>query len=237
MRLVLWDIDGTLVASGGVGLEAFEVAFERLTGRPLEHHVPFAGRTDLEIALDLLDAHGLAGGEELAHRFEDELVEAFSARRDRLLEKGHALPGAAAAIERLSGEAGVVQSLLTGNVAANAFHKLEPFGLHHHLDFEIGAYGSDHRMRPELVAIARRKAAGKHGVEVPFEDIVLVGDTPLDVAAARHAGARAVGVATGPYDEAELRESGADAVFPDLSDTDAVVAAVLGRFEDGARGD
>jgi phosphoglycolate phosphatase-like HAD superfamily hydrolase len=237
VKLVLWDIDGTLVASGGVGLEAFEVAFERLTGRPLLHHVPFAGRTDLEIALDLLDAHGLDGGEELAHRFEDELVEAFSARRDRLLEKGHALPGAAAAIERLSHEQGVLQSLLTGNVAANAFHKLEPFGLHHHLDFEIGAYGSDHRMRPELVAIARRKAAGKHGVEVAFEDIVLVGDTPLDVAAARHAGARAVGVATGPYDEAELREAGADVVFADLSDTDAVVAAVLDRFEDPPSGD
>jgi phosphoglycolate phosphatase-like HAD superfamily hydrolase len=233
---VLWDIDGTLVAAGGVGLEAFEVAFERITGRPLEHHVPFAGRTDLEIALDLMSVHGVEDGEAMVHRFEKELAAALVERRDRMVERGHAMPGAAAAIERLSAEHGVVQSLLTGNVAANAFNKLEPFGLHHHLDFEIGAYGSDHRMRPELVAIARTKAEQKHGVEIPFDRIVLVGDTPLDVAAARHAGARAVGVATGPYDEEELRQSGADAVFADLSDTDAVAAAVLGGFEDGDGG-
>lgn len=230
MRLVLWDIDGTLVAAGGVGLEAFEVAFERITGRPLEHHVPFAGRTDLEIALDLMSVHGVEDGDALVHRFEEELASALAERRERMLERGHAMPGAAAAIERLASVEGVLQSLLTGNVAANAFNKLEPFGLDHHLDFEIGAYGSDHRMRPELVAIARAKAEQKHGVEIPFDSIVLVGDTPLDVAAARHAGARAVGVATGPYDEQELRESGAHAVFADLRDTEAVVAAALGRF-------
>ena len=237
MKLVLWDIDGTLVAAGGMGLEAFEVAFERITGRPLEHHVPFAGRTDLEIALDLMSVHGVEGGEALVHRFEHELGSALAERRDLMVERGHAMPGAAAAIERLAAEDGILQSLLTGNVAANAVNKLEPFGLHHHLDFEIGAYGSDHRMRPELVAIARGKAEQKHGVEIPFDSIVLIGDTPLDVAAARHAGAHALGVATGPYDERELLESGADAVFADLSDTDAVVAAVLGRFEDGAGGD
>ena len=237
MRLVLWDIDGTLVVAGGVGLEAFEVAFERITGQPLVHHVPFAGRTDLEIALDLLAVHGVEDGEELVHRFEDELVDALNDRRDRLLERGHALPGAHAAIERLSREPDVVQSLLTGNVAANAFGKLEPFGLHEHLDFEIGAYGSDHRMRGELVAIARDKAAAKHRVELAPSDIVLVGDTPLDVAAARQGGAHAVGVATGPYDTDALREAGADAVFRDLTDTDAVVRAVLGRFEDAPRGE
>ena len=173
MRLVLWDIDGTLVAAGGVGLIAFEVAFERITGRPLEHHVPFAGRTDLEIALDLLEAHGVGDGEELVHRFEDELADALAERRDLLLERGRALPGAAELIERLSREPGVLQSLLTGNVEANAFNKLEPFGLHRHLDYEIGAYGSDHRMRPELVAIARAKTERKHGIALEPHQIVL----------------------------------------------------------------
>jgi phosphoglycolate phosphatase-like HAD superfamily hydrolase len=237
VKLVLWDIDGTLVASGGVGLEAFEIAFERITGRPLEHHVPFAGRTDLEIALDLLGVHGIKRGEEILHLFEDELAAALADRRDRILAQGRALPGAAEAIRRLTEHRDVRQSLLTGNIEANAFAKLEPFGLHEHLDFDIGAYGSDHRMRPELVAIARRKAEAKLGVPIPFHNIVLVGDTPLDVAAARHAGARAVGVATGPYDTEQLLESGAHAALDDLSDTERVLSAVLGRFEDNEHGD
>jgi phosphoglycolate phosphatase len=84
-------------------------------------------------------------------------------------------------------------------------------------------------MRGELVAIARAKTTRKHGVEVPPDRVVLVGDTPLDVAAAREGGARAVGVATGPYDAAALLKAGADAVLPDLSDSEVVVDAVLAR--------
>ena len=102
------------------------------------------------------------------------------------------------------------------------------FGLDRYLDFEIGAYGSDHHMRGELVGIARRNAERKHGLRIEPTQVVLVGDTPLDVAAAKEGGARAVGVASGPYEEEALSESGADAVLPDLGDTEAVLAAVLG---------
>ena len=101
--------------------------------------------------------------------------------------------------------------------------KLAAFGLERHLDFDVGAYGSDHRERPELVPIARRKAREKYGVE--FEPVI-VGDTPLDVAAARAGGARAVAVATGPFSVEELD---ADAVLADLSETEVAVEAILSR--------
>jgi phosphoglycolate phosphatase-like HAD superfamily hydrolase len=105
--------------------------------------------------------------------------------------------------------------------------KLGAFGLDRHLDFEIGAYGSDHHMRGELVEIARRKAEGKYGLKIGTSQVVLIGDTPLDIAAARDGGARAVAVATGPFSEQDLQEAGADTVFADLQDAEALVAALL----------
>ena len=137
------------------------------------------------------------------------------------------MPGAAEALERLAGETLVIQSLLTGNVERNALVKLAAFGLDRHIDFASGAYGSDHHRRGELVAIARDRASRRHGMTVGEGDAVLVGDTPLDVAAAREGGARAVGAATGPFDEGELRDAGADAVLADLRDTDEVLAVLL----------
>jgi phosphoglycolate phosphatase-like HAD superfamily hydrolase len=229
-RLILWDIDGTLVDSARLGLDAFLEAFEKVVGRPPADIVPFAGRTDLEIAHDMLDISGVEDGEELLDHFEEELVAAMAARVDQLGERGRALPGTHAALERFQSEPGVIQSLLTGNVERNAMLKLKPFGLARFVEFGCGAYGSDHRVRGELVAIARARTEQAHGGPIARGDVILVGDTPLDVAAAREGGARAVGVATGPYDESQLRDSGADAVLPDLSDTERVVEAVLGNL-------
>jgi phosphoglycolate phosphatase len=226
-RLVLWDIDGTLVDSARLGREAFVEAFEVVTGRVPARPVSLAGRTDLEIAHDMLSSTGVAADDGLLESFGEALREAMAARADVLRERGRAYPGAGEALERLDREPGVLQSLLTGNIEPNAAVKLGAFGLDRHLDFEIGAYGSDHHMRGELVAIARRKAERKHGLTIRPGQVVLVGDTPLDVAAAREGGALAIGVATGPYREKELSESGADAVLPDLGDTEAVLAAVL----------
>lgn len=226
-RLVLWDIDGTLVDSAGLGRDAFWEAFERVTGAPPERPVPFAGRTDPEIALDLLAAAGIDHGEQLLGEFERALASAMADLAELVRERGRALPGVREALERLGVEPGVRQSLLTGNIEPNAQLKLAAFGLHELLDMEIGAYGSDHRRRGELVAVARRKALEMRGTAYQPEEIVLVGDTPLDVAAAIEGGARAVGVATGPYDEDDLRQAGADAVLRDLTDVDSVLGAVL----------
>jgi phosphoglycolate phosphatase-like HAD superfamily hydrolase len=228
MRLVLWDIDGTLVDSAKLGRDAFFEAFERVVGHEPTTMVPFAGRTDLEIAHDMFESEGVDGAEDLLDRFEEELVSAMGARVDELKRIGRALPGTAAALERLHGEPGVIQSLLTGNVERNAMLKLQPFGLARWVEFGCGGYGSDHRMRGELVAIARRRAERAHSAEIDPADVVLIGDTPLDVKAAREGGARAIAVATGPYDESQLKEAGADVTLPDLSDTSRVIEAVLG---------
>jgi phosphoglycolate phosphatase-like HAD superfamily hydrolase len=225
--LVLWDIDGTLVDSAKLGRDAFVDAFERVTGVPPSQIVPFAGRTDLEIALDLLERSGVAPTERLLERFGLELERAMAARADDLRVRGRAYPGARESLARLGQERGVVQSLLTGNIAPNAAVKLGAFGLDTLIDLDIGAYGSDDRRRGRLVAVALSKCERKHAARLTPRDAVLVGDTPLDVAAAREAGARSVAVATGPFGARELAAAGADVVLGDLRDTGAVVEAVL----------
>jgi phosphoglycolate phosphatase-like HAD superfamily hydrolase len=121
----------------------------------------------------------------------------------------------------------VVQSVLTGNVRRMAEMKLSAVGLDTHLDLEAGAYGDSHEVRSELVHLARGNAARRYGRDFAGTATVLVGDTPLDVAAARATGARAVAVATGGTTADKLAESGADAVLPDLTDTAAVLSAIL----------
>jgi phosphoglycolate phosphatase-like HAD superfamily hydrolase len=119
----------------------------------------------------------------------------------------------------------VVQSLVTGNLPVLAGYKLAAFDLHHHIDFEIGGYGSLSEHRHDLVAAAIRQAGDKHGTT--FESVVVIGDTPHDVAAGLHHGTTAVGVATGRYTVEELTAAGAHVAFPDLSDTSSVVRTLL----------
>jgi phosphoglycolate phosphatase-like HAD superfamily hydrolase len=228
-HLILWDIDGTLVDSAKLGRDAFIDAFERVTGFPPRELVPFPGRTDLEIALDLLERAGISASDVMLERFGVELHRAMVDRRAELRARGRAYPGARESLARLQREPGVAQSLLTGNIAPNAAVKLGAFGLDSLVDLEIGAYGSDHRRRGHLVAVALDKCARKHAVRLEPADAVLVGDTPLDVAAARAGGARCVGIATGPYGRDALAAAGADVVLGDLRDTDSVLQAVLGR--------
>jgi phosphoglycolate phosphatase len=224
MRLVLWDVDGTLVDTAGHGWRAFGEAFETLFGRPPEGLVPMAGHTDHSIALTILAQNGIGEGEAHLPRMWEALADALVARQERMAAEGRAQPGAHEALAALAARESVLQSLLTGNIEANAVLKLAAFGLEPHVDFEIGGYGSDHRVRSELVGIACARASRKHGVDVGPADAVLIGDTPLDIAAAREAGARAVAVATGPHSTEELAE--ADAVLADLRDTAAVLAAI-----------
>jgi phosphoglycolate phosphatase len=220
--LVLWDVDGTLVDTAGHGRHAFEEAYEAVLGRPLENEVQFAGRTDHQIALAMLEGLDQADGH--LPRLLEELVPALEARRDQIRAEGRAYPGVPEVLEALSGRDDVAQSLLTGNLAANAALKLGVFDLERHLDFELGAYGSDpHEARSDLVAIARERAAAKYGRDV---EPVLVGDTPLDVQAAREAGVRCVAVATGFAAWEELQAARPDTLLANLSDTERAVAAI-----------
>jgi phosphoglycolate phosphatase-like HAD superfamily hydrolase len=225
-RLVLWDIDGTLVDTARLGRQAFSDAFETLYGRPPEALVSFAGRTDKEIALDVLDQSGISNAGDELERFELALADALAGKQELIRQRGRPCPGAQETLARLADEPGIVQSVLTGNIEANAPIKLGAFGLAEHLDLEIGGYGSDHATRSELVAVARRKTLAKHGIDFAPADTVVIGDTPLDVAAAQTAGARAIGVAFGPFDADELREAGAEIVFQDLRDVDGLIRAI-----------
>lgn len=220
MLLVLWDIDGTLVDSAGHGRHAFEEAFADVVGgRP--EWVEYAGRTDHQIALSMLN-----GSDERLPALLEGLVERLAARRDAIAAEGRVYPGVRETLGALHEADGVINSLLTGNLEANAAVKVGAFGLERWLDFESGAYGSDpHERRSDLVAIARERAAARHGEPT---EAVLVGDTPLDVQAAREAGARAVAVATGFAKLDALRASEPDALLQDLSDTEAAMRAITG---------
>jgi len=230
---VLWDVDGTLVDAGRVGGLAFDEAFEAVLGRvpelPLAEMIDMAGRTDHEITLAVLARHGIADGERHLPAFAEALATVLAAKAELIRERGRALPGAAAVLAALDAEPGVLQSLLTGNIEPNAAVKLAAFGLERYLDLEVGGYGSDHRLRPRLVDVARRKAAAKHGWSFGPDNTVLVGDTPLDVAAGAEGGARVVAVASGRFSAGELATAGADTVLEDLRDTERAVAAILGR--------
>jgi phosphoglycolate phosphatase len=218
MLLVLWDVDGTLVNSAGHGRHAFEEAFDEVVGGVPEW-VEYAGRTDHEIALAMLN-----GSSEHVPAVLEQLVAKLAVRKEAMAAEGHVYPGVPETLAALHEADGVINSLLTGNLEANAAVKVGAFGLDRWLDFESGAYGSDpHERRSDLVAIARARAAERYGEPT---GAVLVGDTPLDVLAAREAGARAVAVATGFADIEALRESEPDALLQDLTDTEAAIRAI-----------
>jgi phosphoglycolate phosphatase-like HAD superfamily hydrolase len=218
MLLVLWDVDGTLVRTAGHGRFAFEEAFRAVVGRDPDH-VEYAGRTDKQIVQAML---GSGHGD--MPKVLEELAAALELRKEVMAAEGYAYPGVPEVLEALHRRDDVINSLLTGNIQPNAVVKVSAFGLEEWLDFDVGAYGSDpHDERSDLVAVARERAAVKYGEPT---GAVLVGDTPLDVRAAREAGARAVAVATGFADPEALRASEPDAYLEDLSDTEAAVAAI-----------
>lgn len=227
-RLVLWDIDGTLVDTAGHGRDAFGEAFAAVFGRSPGGFdgLSMAGRTDHAITVALLERAGVADGDAHLAPVLDELAAALAARAERIAAEGSAKPGARSALEAVAREPGVTQSVLTGNIEPNAALKLAAFGLAELVDLEIGAYGSDAGARSELVGVACEKARRLRGITVSATETALVGDTPLDVEAARAAGARAVAVASGPYGRDELQGAGADTVLEDLRDPDAVLRAL-----------
>jgi phosphoglycolate phosphatase-like HAD superfamily hydrolase len=240
--LVLWDIDFTLIDAGGVGTRLYRMVFRDMFGADLPAGALMAGRTDRAIVLDTLARAGIPEPRQHLDQFLARLASLAPTGRELTEQHSRALPGAAAALDALAafapGQDGdgtggqarqvcVVQSVLTGNVRAMAEMKLGALGLDGHLDLDAGAYGESHEVRAELVHLARDNAARRYGTDFSGLATVLVGDTPLDVAAALETGARAVAVATGGTTAAALAESGADAVLPDLTDTPAVLAAIL----------
>lgn len=218
--IVLWDIDHTLIENAGVSKEIYAAAFSALTRRPPEVPAATEGRTDRLIMSEMFRRHGLA--EPRWADVEVALREAGAARLAELRRRGYVLPGVREALKTASLREDWVSSVLTGNIAENAQVKLGAFGLDELLDLPVGAYGADAVERAELVGVARvRIRQGRRFAEAA--PVVLVGDTPRDVEAARMSGAAAVAVATGLHSTEELATAGASAVLPDLADTDGVV--------------
>jgi phosphoglycolate phosphatase-like HAD superfamily hydrolase len=226
--LVLWDIDHTLIETGGVGGEIYADAFRAVTGHPLDEMPALSGRTEPVIFREALKANGIADTGDLYEQFAEEQARGYAARADELRRRGRALPGAADALRALADRADVVQSVLTGNTRPASEIKLRVFGLDRYLDLDVGAYGTDDDDRPNLVKIARQRAEAAHGMPFDAASTVLIGDTPNDVAAARDGGARIIAVATGSDSAEDLTRAGADTVFEDLTQTDDLLTAIYG---------
>jgi phosphoglycolate phosphatase len=227
-RVVLFDIDGTILWSDGAGRRAVFQSLEEHFGKtgPGEHR--FDGKTDPQIVRELMRHAGVSDAD-IDQRIDEVLERYLDLLREELgaPEHGrHVFPGVQELLDALEARDDVVVGLLTGNIHLGACAKLAAVGIDPER-FVVGAFGSDHHERPELPEIARRRAERALGHPVSGRDIVVIGDTPADVACGVSIGARAIGVATGRYSVEELRACGAAAVFADLTDTAAVVRAIL----------
>lgn len=225
-RLLLFDIDGTLVW-GGPAKEAFHRALLDTYGTAgdIEGH-SFSGKTDPQIARELLRGAGMDDPD--IDRGLPRLWEAYLAGLADGLEARpmEVLPGVPPLLEALAREGEVALALLTGNIADGARLKLGSAGLDHH--FSTGSYGSDAENRDDLPAVALRRARDAWGVAFPADEVIVVGDTPRDVQCGRAAGVRILAVATGHHDVGRLQEAGADWVVEDFGDTRAVVELLAG---------
>lgn len=227
-KLILWDVDGTLIHGGGVAGAAMRVAMERIYGRPTDQERrSYAGKTDQQIVLETfphLPPEALL--DDIA-RFTEAYYAELSSQQEAFRARAYVLDGVVPVLEHLAaGEH--VQALLTGNLRPVAQLKLDLLGIAHFFDFDSGAFGSDHHRRRALVPIAAGRAAARHGRPFAGREVVVVGDTPNDIDCGRAFGARTVAVATGPFGLDELRAQDPDAALMTLADTDAVLDAILG---------
>ena len=230
MKLVLFDIDGTILLTNGAGKRAVHRALADVFGAtgPADHR--FDGKTDPQIVRELMRLEGHA----------DEHIDArMQALLDRYVLYLHeelraserpvrVMPGVFELLDALEARRDVLMGLLTGNLVAGARAKLAAAGIDPDR-FRIGAYGSDHETRGELPAVAQRRARDELGIVVEGGDVVVIGDTPADLHCGRSIGARAIGVATGHYSVQELLGHDPAAVFEDLSCTADVLRAITGE--------
>lgn len=195
--------------------EIYAAAFAAAAGRAAVRPARTEGRTDRLILAEMFRDHGLKPPE--WDRLVRELEIAGAAREHVLARRGRALPGVREALAAVAAEPGMVSSVLTGNIFANARVKLRAFGLDALLDVECGAYGADSADRAALVEVARERVQASH--RLPSDTpVVLIGDTPRDVRAALDSRAQIIAVATGSHSAVELRQAGARAVLPNLTD-------------------
>ena len=225
--LVLFDIDGTLLWTDGAGRRAIHAALREVFGTIGPADYWFDGKTDPQIVRDLMRLEGFddAAIDERMPRLLERYVELLDVELRAPGYEPRILPGVPALLDALESRPGTILGLLTGNVMAGARRKLSAVGIDPGR-FLIGAFGSDHELRPELPGVAARRYHERHGAAIEAHRIVVIGDTPADMQCGRAIGARAIGVATGRYSVDQLAEHGPIAVFEDLTDATAVLAAI-----------
>ena len=221
--LVYWDIDLTLIDARRIGASWFRDALTEVTGEPEVDIPSFAGRTDRWITAEMLRRIGRTPTEATIAQVQRRVLALAEQHRADIAKVAVELPGVSAALRAISGVPGVVQSLVTGNLATIAGYKVGAFGLDEYLDLGVGGYGEVSEVRADLLDAALAKARAKYG-EIGPDAVFVVGDTPHDVDCALAHQARAIAVATGRFSADELRAAGAHVVLPDLTDTEAVLS-------------
>jgi phosphoglycolate phosphatase-like HAD superfamily hydrolase len=228
-KLVLFDIDGTLLLTAGAGRRAIVAALgEEVADPGAFERIRFDGKTDPQIVAELLQAAGERESRESerVQRLCRRYVMLLALELERPTTRTTLMPGVESLLDQLEARPGVVLGLLTGNMAEGAALKLRSGGIDPSR-FRVGAYGSDAAHRPALPEIAARRAEPFFGRIPRGPEVVIIGDTPADIHCGEGISARAVGVATGSYSVSDLAACGPHAVFGDLSDTQSVLEAIL----------
>ena len=234
MKLVLFDIDGTLVNTGRAGADAMDIAFAELYRIPDGFAgINMSGKTDPAILHEALEKHGLSAADGAFEVFHERYIFHLHRTLQEPERPRRLMPGIPHLLDMLAARANVLLGLLTGNLAMGAQLKLESFGIWQY--FRVGAYGSDAMDRNALVPIAQTRARALVDRVIPPSQIIVIGDTPRDIACARAAGARAVAVATGSYSTAELQQHQPDHCFVDLADVQAVLRVLTHANQGEAR--
>ena len=228
MKLFLFDIDGTLLDTHGLGRQAAEAALQTVFGEPISSTgLSFSGKTDTLIFRELIGR-----AQEEGHAIND-FSTTHAATLDAFQEEMYArtatarveaLPGAIGLVERLVSENAAL-GLVTGNLQPMAYLKLQPIGLESF--FPFGGFGSDEEDRDRLPAVAAQRAEAHHGRPFAGQEVIVIGDTPRDIACARAFGATAVAVATGRFDRDALATHEPDVLLDTLEETEALLGALV----------
>lgn len=220
MKLILFDIDGTLISTGGAGTRSLDKAFEEVLGiKQAFKNFEMAGKTDIQIIKEGLLRCNIAPSKPLV----TQIIRSYLKNLEIEINNNskHLKPGVAEVINLIHRELKYPMGLLTGNLETGARIKLEPFGLNPILPF--GAFGSDHEDRRALLPVAIYRFTRIAKQRIDFSQCVIVGDTPRDVACAKPYGAKVVAVATGPYSVDELIRTDADLVVENMTEIDKII--------------
>lgn len=213
MKLLLFDIDGTLLSAGGAGTRSLNRAFEKvLKIKNAFVNFEMAGKTDILIIKEGLRLWNIEPSMSLINEIIENYLEFLSIEINN--NSKHLKPGVIDFIQLIMEEFSYPMGLLTGNVERGARIKLEPFGLNS--VFTFGAFGNDHEDRNYLLPIAIDRYRSKFEKKIDFHQCIVIGDTPRDVACAKPYGARVIAVATGPYSKSDLEKTQADVVVENL---------------------